>query len=170
MVSTVTKKACKKAVDKIAELKERYKRIRVADRSSVFNTDVLYTVELGYILDVAQSIANSAIERKESRGAHQRLDYTERDDVNYLKHTLAYYNGDDAPRIEYSPVKSLNLNQQNVFMVLKQKRQKRLRKLRSKQMANSPVMTVEVLSYNPENDQEPHLSSYQVPYDNQLLF
>ena len=75
------------------------------DRSSVFNTDVLYTVELGYILDVAQSIANSAIERKESRGAHQRLDYTERDDVNYLKHTLAYYNGDDAPRIEYSPVK-----------------------------------------------------------------
>ena len=89
-----------KAVNKIAELKERYKRIRVADRSSVFNT-----VELGYILDVAQSIANSAIERKESRGAHQRLDYTERDDVNYLKHTLAYYNGDDAPRIEYSPVK-----------------------------------------------------------------
>ena len=53
----------------------------------MFNTDVLYTVELGYILDVAQSIANSAIERKESRGAHQRLDYTERDDVNYLTHS-----------------------------------------------------------------------------------
>ncbi len=46
-----------KAVDKIAELKERYKRIRVSDNSSVFNTDVLYTVELGYILDVAHSIA-----------------------------------------------------------------------------------------------------------------
>ncbi|EJS91704.1 fumarate reductase flavoprotein subunit [Pasteurella multocida subsp. multocida str. Anand1_cattle] len=45
------------------------------------------------------------MERKESRGAHQRLDYTERDDVNYLKHTLAFYNGDDAPRIEYSDVK-----------------------------------------------------------------
>ena len=95
-----------KAVDKIAELKERYKRIRVADRSSVFNTDVLYTVELGlHPLMWHNPIANSAIERKESRGAHQRLDYTERDDVNYLKHTLAYYNGDDAPRIEYSPVK-----------------------------------------------------------------
>jgi len=52
-------------------------------------------------------------------------------------------------------------------MVLKQKRQKRLRKLRSKQMANSPVMNVEVLRYNPEIDQEPHLSTYQVPYDNQ---
>ena len=72
----------------------------------MFNTDVLYTVELGYILDVAQSIANSAIERKKkSRGAHQRLDYTERDDVNYLKHTLAFYNENGAPHIEYSPVK-----------------------------------------------------------------
>ena len=52
-----------------------------------YSIPMLYTVELGYILDVAQSIANSAIERKESRGAHQRLDYTERDDVNYLKNT-----------------------------------------------------------------------------------
>ena len=100
-----TQESMQSAVDKIAELKERYKRIRISDRSSVFNTNVLYTVELGYILDVAQSIANSAIERKESRGAHQRLDYTERDDVNYLKHTLAFYNGDSAPRIEYSDVK-----------------------------------------------------------------
>jgi len=87
-----TQESMQQAVDKIAELKERYKHIRITDRSSVFNTNLLYTVELGYILDVAQSIANSAIERKESRGAHQRLDYTERDDVNYLKHTLAFYN------------------------------------------------------------------------------
>ena len=100
-----TQESMQQAVDKIAELKERYKRIHVSDRSSVFNTNLLYTVELGYILDVAQSIANSAIERKESRGAHQRLDYTERDDVNYLKHTLAFYNENGAPRIEYSPVK-----------------------------------------------------------------
>jgi fumarate reductase flavoprotein subunit len=100
-----TQESMQQAVDKIAELKERYKHIRITDRSSVFNTNLLYTVELGYILDVAQSIANSAIERKESRGAHQRLDYTERDDVNYLKHTLAFYNENGAPRIEYSPVK-----------------------------------------------------------------
>ena len=53
------------------------------DKSSVFNTDLLYKIELGFILDVAQSIACSAVERKESRGAHQRLDATERDDVNY---------------------------------------------------------------------------------------
>ncbi|HBO38799.1 MAG TPA: succinate dehydrogenase/fumarate reductase flavoprotein subunit, partial [Pasteurellaceae bacterium] len=100
-----TQESMQNTVDKIAELKERYKRIHITDRSSVFNTSVLYTVELGYILDVAQSIANSAVARKESRGAHQRLDYTERDDVNYLKHTLAFYNADGAPRIEYSDVK-----------------------------------------------------------------
>lgn len=94
-----------KTIEKIAELKERFKKVRVADRSSVFNTDLLYTIELGTILDVAQSISSSAVERKESRGAHQRLDYTERDDKNYLQHTLAYYNADGAPRIEYSDVK-----------------------------------------------------------------
>ena len=121
-----TQESMQQAVDKIAELKERFKRVHVSDRSSVFNTNLLYTVELGYILDVAQSIANSAIERKESRGAHQRLDYTERDDVNYLKHTLAFYNEDGAPRIEYSPVKITKSNRQNVFTVRKQKRLKRL--------------------------------------------
>ncbi len=93
-------------VDKMAELKERYKHIKIADNSSVFNTDLLYTIELGHSLDVAQAMAVSAISRKESRGAHQRLDegYTERDDENYLKHTRAYYNADGAPRIEYSDV------------------------------------------------------------------
>lgn len=100
-----TEESMQKTVDKIAELKERFKKVRVSDRSSVFNTDILYTIELGTILDVAQSISSSAVARKESRGAHQRLDYVERDDTNYLKHTLAYYNADGAPRIEYSDVK-----------------------------------------------------------------
>ena len=94
-----------KTIDKLTELKERFKHVEIKDTSSVFNTDLLYKIELGFGLDVAECMAHSAFNRKESRGAHQRLDYTERDDVNYLKHTLAYYNGDDAPRIEYSPVK-----------------------------------------------------------------
>ncbi|WP_304163743.1 fumarate reductase (quinol) flavoprotein subunit [Lonsdalea britannica] len=100
-----------KTVDKLAELKERFKRVKISDHSSVFNTDLLYTIELGHGLDVAECMAHSAINRKESRGAHQRLDEgcTERDDVNYLKHTLAFHSQDGAPRLEYSDVKITKL-------------------------------------------------------------
>ncbi|MGR5150241.1 succinate dehydrogenase/fumarate reductase flavoprotein subunit, partial [Photobacterium alginatilyticum] len=91
---------------KLAELRERYKKISIKDKGKVFNTDLLYAIEVGYGLEVAQAMAHSAILRRESRGAHQRLDdnCTERDDVNFLKHSLAFYNGDQAPRIEYSDV------------------------------------------------------------------
>ena len=92
--------------DKIDELKQRYKHLKLDDRSKVYNTEWLAAIELGYLLDVAQAIVYSAINRKESRGSHQRLDgYEQRDDVNYLKHTLALYAGDGAPRIEYGDVK-----------------------------------------------------------------
>ncbi len=94
-------------IDKLAELRERYKHISIQDKGQVFNTDLLYAIEIGYGLEVAQAMAHSALLRRESRGAHQRLDEgcTERDDVNFLKHSLAYYNGDEAPRIEYGDVK-----------------------------------------------------------------
>ena len=101
-----TAETMQNTIDKLKELKERYKRVRVADKSSVFNTDWLYTIELGFLLDVAESVAHSAIQRKESRGSHQRIDgYEERDDVNYLKHSLAFRNENGAPTIEYSDVK-----------------------------------------------------------------
>lgn len=100
-----------KTVDKLAELKERFKRVKIHDHSSVFNTDLLYNIELGHSLDVAECMAHSAINRKESHGAHQRLDEgcTERDDVNFLKHTLAYYNPNGAPRLAYGDVKITTL-------------------------------------------------------------
>jgi fumarate reductase flavoprotein subunit len=92
--------------DKIDELKQRYKNLKLDDHSRAWNTEWLLAIELGYLLDVAQAIVYSAINRKESRGSHQRLDgYEQRDDVNFLKHTLAYYAGDGAPRIEYGAVK-----------------------------------------------------------------
>lgn len=92
--------------DKLAELKQRYKLVRIDDDSRAWNTDWLLAIELGFQLDVAQAMAHSALHRRESRGSHQRLDgYTERDDTNFLKHSLAYYSVDQAPRIDYGPVK-----------------------------------------------------------------
>ncbi|MBF8270392.1 MAG: frdA [Gammaproteobacteria bacterium] len=92
--------------DKIAELRERYKNIKLDDGSRGWNTEWLLALELGFQLEVAQVIVHSAINRKESRGSHQRLDgYEQRDDANYLKHTLAYHAGAAAPRIEYGDVK-----------------------------------------------------------------
>ena len=91
--------------DKLAELRERYRNLDVEDKSSVWNSDWLGALEVGYLLEVAEAIAHSALNRRESRGAHQRLDeYQQRDDVNYLKHTLAYPGDDGAPRIEYQDV------------------------------------------------------------------
>ena len=91
--------------DKLSELKQRYKNLVLEDKSSGWNTEWLLAIELGYQLDVAQAIVHSALNRRESRGSHQRLDgYEQRDDVNFLKHTLAYYQGDEPPRIEYMNV------------------------------------------------------------------
>ncbi|PKF50134.1 fumarate reductase (quinol) flavoprotein subunit [Enterovibrio nigricans] len=93
-------------IDKLTELKARYKKISIKDKGKVFNTDLLYAIEVGYGLEVAESMAHSAIMRRESRGAHQRLDdgCTERDDVNFLRHSLAFYNPEGAPTIKYGDV------------------------------------------------------------------
>ena len=88
----------------ILKLKERYKRVKVEDTSSVFNTDLIAALELGSLLDVAETVANSALLRKESRGSHSRSDYEERDDKNFLKHSLAYHNEGGDPRIDYLDV------------------------------------------------------------------
>ena len=92
--------------DKIDELKARYLNLHVDDHSKVWNTEWLLAIELGYQLDVAQAMVYSAIHRRESRGSHQRLDgFEQRDDVNFLKHSLATYAGDAAPRISLSDVR-----------------------------------------------------------------
>jgi fumarate reductase flavoprotein subunit len=92
--------------DKLAELKRRYRDVTIEDRSAVWNTDWLAALELGYQLDVAEAMAHSALERRESRGAHQRLDgFDTRDDVHFLAHSLAHYREGAAPEITYGPVK-----------------------------------------------------------------
>ena len=100
-----TQASMQKTIDKLAELKQRYKHIKINDKSSVFNTEFLYAIELGYLLDTAEAMAHSAISRQESRGSHQRIDdFNKRDDINFLKHSLAYYQADKAPVIKYSEV------------------------------------------------------------------
>jgi len=73
------------------------------DKRSGFNTDLLQSMEVGFMLDVAEVVAIGAYTRTESRGAHYRLDYPNRDDENWLKHTLAYYTP-EGPKLDYIPV------------------------------------------------------------------
>jgi len=98
-----TAKMMSAAVAGVAVIKERYARVRVRDTGRVFNTDLLEARELGYLIDGAEAMATSAIGRTESRGAHSRDDYPERDDVNFLAHTLAY-RGEAGPSLRYKPV------------------------------------------------------------------
>jgi len=95
----------KQTCDTLAGLKHRYRRLQLQDKSRGWNTEWLAALELGYQLDVAEAIAHSALARKESRGAHSRLDgFEQRDDANFLKHTLAVYRADGPPTISYMPV------------------------------------------------------------------
>jgi succinate dehydrogenase flavoprotein subunit len=88
----------------LADLRRRYDEVQLQDRSNVFNTDLIQVLELGCMLEVAEVIAHSAARRKESRGSYQRLDHPERDDANYLKHSLATYRGREAPAVSYCDV------------------------------------------------------------------
>jgi fumarate reductase flavoprotein subunit len=92
------------ACTKIAELRHRYTDIALHDKSNVYNTDLLQALELGSMLDCAEAVAAGALARKESRGAHQRLDHPARDDAKFLKHTLAWYQHQEPPRIDYRDV------------------------------------------------------------------
>jgi fumarate reductase flavoprotein subunit len=99
-----TGKALEESVDKLEALQERVQRLSLDDRSYTFNTELTGALELSYMLDVAQTIVHSALERRESRGSHQRTDHPQRDDERFLAHALAYRGADGAPRLEYQPV------------------------------------------------------------------
>ncbi|GAU65040.1 putative succinate dehydrogenase flavoprotein subunit [Streptomyces sp. NBRC 110611] len=103
-----TEQTIKTAVEKIGELRERYRNVSIQDKGKRFNTDLLEAIELGNLLDLAEVMAVSALARKESRGGHYREDYPNRDDVNFMRHTMAYRevgaDGAESIRLDYKPV------------------------------------------------------------------
>ena len=98
-----TEEGMQQALDKVRELKERFKHVKVQDTGSIFNTDLLNTWELGNLIELAEVTAVSALARKESRGAHAREDYPNRNDVEWMKHTLAWLQ-DGEVTLRYKPV------------------------------------------------------------------
>jgi len=93
----------KTALDKIRELKQRLPGIKVEDRGHIYNTDLLSCLEVDNLLDLAEIIVTGALARNESRGAHSRRDFPKRDDIHWLKHTLAHYTP-KGPSLDYIPV------------------------------------------------------------------
>ena len=100
--------ALKQALSDIQSLKERYGRITVQDKGKRYNSDLLEAVELGFLLEMAEVTVAGALNRKETRGGHAREDYPERDDVNFMRHTMAYRevadDGTESIRLDYKPV------------------------------------------------------------------
>jgi len=92
------------AADKVAEMQERYKAISMEDHSLAFNTQLVAALELGFLLDVAETILQCGLQREESRGAHQRTDFPDRDDNKFLAHSLVSRGNNGRPVVSYLPV------------------------------------------------------------------
>ncbi|MBI3610711.1 MAG: FAD-binding protein [Nitrospirae bacterium] len=93
-----------KALQKIQEVRQRYENIHLEDRGKIFNTELINALELGSLIDLAETIVVGAINREESRGSHYRKDFPQRNDAGWLRHTLAYCT-ESGPHLEYAPVK-----------------------------------------------------------------
>ena len=94
----------KEGCEKINEIKERYNNISIEDKSKIFNTDLMEAIELKNLIDSADTTIRCALNRTESRGAHSREDYPDRDDVNWLKHSFITKSDSGEPEITYKPV------------------------------------------------------------------
>ncbi len=137
-----TEGSLKQALADLEGLKARYANVSVQDKGKRFNTDLLEAVELGFLIDLAEVLVTSALARNESRGGHFREDYPTRDDVNFMRHTMAYRNEDgiDPPRLQAGHRDPLQADGAEVLM----------------------DVTVKILRYNPEVAEESHWESYQV--------
>ena len=92
------------AVAKLTELKDRYRHVTLDNKSDAFNYDLVDTLELGGMLELAEATALTALKRTECRGSHWRTDHLGRNDEEWLKHSMVTYNPDGAPHLEYADV------------------------------------------------------------------
>lgn len=103
-----TEDTLNEALSDIRSLQERYRKVAIQDKGKRYNTDLLEAIELGFLLDLAETVVVGALARKESRGGHAREDYQQRDDDNFMKHTMAYRAIDDSGHahvsLDYKPV------------------------------------------------------------------
>jgi fumarate reductase flavoprotein subunit len=99
-----TEDSLKASMEEVARLKDRFRAVTLDDRDRAYNTELLSALELANMLDVAETVLWSGVERRESRGSHTRRDYPDRDDGRFLKHSLAFPTKDGPPRIEYHDV------------------------------------------------------------------
>ncbi|HEY4887234.1 MAG TPA: FAD-binding protein [Candidatus Dormibacteraeota bacterium] len=109
-----TREGLDKLTEQLGGLRERFERIKIEDSSRTFNTELTAALELDFMLEVSQSIVASALAREESRGAHARRDFPERNDEKYLKHTVAFSRASESarPRLEYRDVHITNFKPQ----------------------------------------------------------
>jgi fumarate reductase flavoprotein subunit len=93
-----------RGAEELTRVRERLADLCIEDDSRTFNTERVLALELGFMVDIADTIIVAAARREESRGAHQRTDFPARDDIRFLSHSLVYQNPDGTPRVDYSPV------------------------------------------------------------------
>jgi succinate dehydrogenase / fumarate reductase flavoprotein subunit len=99
-----TKRQMKKSIEDLSNLRGRFKKILLEDNDKEFNTELTSVLELENLLDLGQAVAAGALAREESRGSHFRTDFPKRDDVNWLKHTIAHYSP-EGPKLSYTTVR-----------------------------------------------------------------
>jgi len=107
-----TREGLENLTRQLGSLRDRFEKIKIEDSSRTFNTELTAALELDFMLEVAETIAYSALAREESRGAHSRRDFPERDDAKWLKHTLAFRADGPLPRLEYRDVRITNFKPQ----------------------------------------------------------
>jgi succinate dehydrogenase / fumarate reductase flavoprotein subunit len=98
-----TGESMKQGLDRIAELKQRFRNIAVQDKSRIYNSNLIQTLETENMLELAEVLLFAGLAREESRGAHARTDCAQRNDVKVLAHSMVYHTG-GKPRLEYKPV------------------------------------------------------------------